>query len=205
MNARPRTAPRQTGSKLESTAAIALAIALLTCCSCDSQPVPRTESAASNPRPIAEPSVVRPLALERMMLSLSQTPSSMTAMAFRRTTAPPWNEGNTWEFRPIIPASPGRQEEHADWQVVNIVAENLGEITRRLGIDELEVHVLHRRQPTEYQETGRPARTILTDAGYALVTDRRIPKDWFVWEPRCDRETGRRLKAEYPEAFRATK
>ena len=100
----------------------------------------------------------------------------------------------------------GRQDEHAIWSAVNIHAENFHEITRRLGMDSVALHVLHMtRQSTEMQETGRPPRTVITDRGCALTTDRRISKEWFREEPmNGDRETLRRLKAEYPEAFRRT-
>lgn len=146
-----------------------------------------------------------PLALERRLISVSKTPSSMTAMAFHRTTPPPWESGNTWEFRVTHPASAEGLEEQATWRVVNLHAENLTEITRRLGLDELEVQILHLRQPAEYQEPGRPGRKIIADNGYALITDRRIPREWLVVEPKCDRDIGRQLRSQFPEAFRGAK
>lgn len=139
---------------------------------------------------------------ERRLISLSKTEKSVTLIAFRRTEPPPWKDGNTLQFRVDQPAVPGGLEERAIWSVVNIHAENLFEITRRLEIDLIEVQVSHRRQPSEIQETGRPARKIIVDLGYAVITDQRIPKEWLLSEPRCERDIGRLLRAEYPEAFR---
>ena len=115
---------------------------------------------------------------------------------------PPWERGNTLEFREIHPPTiPGGLEEQAIWSVVNIHAENLFEITRRLGIDVLETRIVHRRQPSEIQETGRAARKIIADLGYVVITDSQIPREWLLTEPRCDREIGRQLRRQLPEAF----
>lgn len=145
-----------------------------------------------------------PLILERVTLSLSNTSGTVTAMTFHRTTPPPWNTGNSLGFRKIHPRQPGCEEEQAVWSIVNIHAENLFEIKRRLGMDVIELQVLHHRYPTEIQETGRPARKIVLDQGQAIIIDRRIPNEWLVFEPKCDRAIGRRLKTQYPDAFRKT-
>ena len=101
----------------------------------------------------------------------------MTAMAFHRTTPAPWTNGNTLEFRVHRPASPEHPEEQTSWRAINIHAENFHEIVGRLGIKSVELHVLHTtRLPSEVQETGKPTRTVMMDQGYAVVTDRRIPR-----------------------------
>ncbi len=170
--------------------------------SCDSESAhPSATPGAAAARAVAVVAP-EPLDLERQLISLSKTPGSVTAMNFYRTTSPPWEKGNTRAIRVVLPAVKGGVEEHANWRIVNIHAENLTEITRRLGIDLIEVQILHRRQAAEIQETGRLARKIIADNGYALITDRRIPNEWLLVEPRCKREIGRQLQEQYPDAFR---
>lgn len=184
---------------------IGVLVAVLGYSGCDSKSAARSVTPGVVAAQDSAKTASEPLALERGRISFLKTPSSMTAMAFHRTTSPPWESGNSWEFRVIHPALAGSLEEHAAWRVVNLHAENLTEIARRLGIDEIEVQILHRRQPAEYQETGRPARRIIADNGYALITDRRIPREWLVVEPKCEHEIGRQLRAQLPEAFRGAK
>ena len=177
-----------------------LMIVLVSGTSCDSK-APLGSALAPDP---ANPSATMPaLDSERKLISLSRTKQSMMAMAFKRTTPPPWERGNTLKFREIHPPTiPGGLEEQANWSVVNIHAENLFEITKRLGIDVLETRIVHRRQPSEIQETGRVARKVIADLGYVVFTNPQIPKEWLLKEPSCDREIGRQLRRQLPEAFR---
>ena len=122
----------------------------------------------------------------------------MTAMLFRRTTPPPWTNGNTIDihFEPTI----GRL---VSWRLVNMHAENLGEISRNLGINELELLVLHLEpEAGTVQETGKPERKVVIDRGYAMVSDARIPREWFLSDALAPPEIARELERACPEFFR---
>ncbi len=126
------------------------------------------------------------------------TNSIMTAMRFERTTPPPWTKGNTIEihFEPT-------KGQLVSWRVVNMHAENLGEISRRLGIKELELQVLHLEPETgTVQETGTPERKVEIDRGYAVVSDARIPREWFLSTALGPPEIARELEKACPEFFR---
>jgi hypothetical protein len=84
--------------------------------------------------------------------------------------------------------------------------ENFFEIARRMKMSSVEVRLLR----VKVQEFGRPEERT---ASYAIVTDARIPRNWYLSEPGCNFEdrdrdsveakTARELKAAYPENFRA--
>jgi len=179
-----------------------LLAALVGGASCDSRAVRESATVGGTASQSATIPELAKLDYERKLISLSKTKQSMTAVAFNRTSPPPWKRGNTLEFREIHPPTvPGGMEEQAIWRAVNIHAENLFEITRRLGIGVLEVQIVHRRQPSEIQETGRAARKIVSDLGYAVITDPRIPREWLLVEPKCEREIGRQMRSVFPQAF----
>ena len=83
--------------------------------------------------------------------------------------------------------------------------ENFSEITRQLKIDAVEVLILHtKKTPITIQQIGGPKYEAFDDAGYALITDPRIPREWLLSEPRLgDRKIKSHLKAGYPKNFRA--
>lgn len=88
--------------------------------------------------------------------------------------------------------------------VVNMHAENLEEITKLLKIDSVEMLILPITNFLgKIQDTGAPERTVLNKSCHALVTDPRIPGEWFLEEPR--RETARTVKTTYPHYFREPK
>lgn len=95
-------------------------------------------------------------------------------------------------------------ETFVNWSVVNIHAENLGEISKRLKTDSVEMLIL---PVTNFQGTvqdaGSPERTVLNNSAYALVTDARIPREWFLEGPR--NESAGTVKSNYPNYFRAAK
>lgn len=126
------------------------------------------------------------------------TNSIMTTMRFQRTTPPPWTNGNTIDiqFEPT-------KGQLVSWRVVNMHAENLGEISRRLGIKELEMLVLHLEPETgTVQETGKPERKVEIDRGYAVVSDARIPREWFYTSAKGPPEVVGDLPKMLPEYFR---
>ncbi|MGZ8900259.1 MAG: hypothetical protein ACXW3Z_09205 [Limisphaerales bacterium] len=89
-------------------------------------------------------------------------------------------------------------------RVINVHAENLWEITKRLKIDSVEMLIL---PITNFQGTvqdaGSPERLVLHKSADALVTDARIPREWFLEGPR--NESAGTVKSNYPNYFRAAK
>jgi hypothetical protein len=142
------------------------------------------------------------LSLEPVMVPITNTIS--THIGFLRSSPPPWKDGNFLSFDFLKPQAAGQEEERASWSVVNINSENFSEITRQLRIDSVKVLVLHtRKNPITTQGPG-PKYTALEDAGYALITDPRIPPEWLLSEPRMgDQKIKMQLKVEYPKNFRA--
>jgi hypothetical protein len=86
-------------------------------------------------------------------------------------------------------------EEWEEWSVSNMHAENFFEAANRLKLSSIEVHLLR------IKNFGRGNQE--SWAGYAVVTDARIPRDWYRWWPgkRSDPKTVRELKEAYPEIF----
>jgi hypothetical protein len=152
------------------------------------------------------------LALERVrvMVPLGYTNCAHGGVLIERNlrSPPPWQDGNSLTFTFWKATVPGQVEERAYWYVVNMHAENYFEITRRLKMSSVEVHVLHTgKSPERVQEVGQPERTL--DNGYAVVTDPRIPREWYRSEPvvgntSLDWKTAQTLRAAYPESFRAS-
>jgi len=151
--------------------------------------------------------------LERVIVQVTNTIS--TAIGFRRSSPPPWEDGNYLTFHFRKASVPGQVEEWVSWGVVNMHSENFFEITRRLKMSSVEVHVLHTgASPAKVQEPGRPERTITTYGGYAVVTDPRIPRKWYLSEPggnvgrggktHLESKTARELRAACPENFRVS-
>ena len=73
--------------------------------------------------------------------------------------------------------------------------ENFFKAASRLKMSSVEVHLLR----IKVQDFGHQEST----ASYAVVTDARIPRDWYRWWPgkRGDPKTARELKEAYPEIF----
>jgi len=114
-----------------------------------------------------------------------------------RDSPPPWKDGYRLGLRfPKVGGLATVPEQWEEWSVANMHAENLFEAARRLKLSSIEVHLLRindlsRRQGQE------------SWAGYAVVTDARIPRDWYRWWPGKggDPKTARELKEAYPEIF----
>lgn len=186
---------------------VAAAICLLGC-SRDQIPDPAHEAVTTN---VEQQEAKLSPPLERVMVAVTNT--ATTLLPFTHNTPPPWRDGNHLTFHFRKAPVPGRMEEWVSWGVVNIHSENFFEITRRLKMSAVEVHVMHTgAAPAQFQEPGRPERTIMTDGGYAVVTDARIPRKWYLSEPgqtqarakpHIDSKTARELRAAYPANFRA--
>ncbi len=152
------------------------------------------------------------LPLERVMVSVTNT--TTTLLPFTRTSPPPWQDGNFLTFHFRKAPVPGQMEEWVDLSVLNMHSENFFEITRRLKMSSVEVHLLYTgASPAQVQEPGRPERTIMTYGGWAVVTDARIPTKWYLSEPggnealvkkQVGSKMARELKAAYPGSFRVS-
>ena len=141
-------------------------------------------------------------ALPIEIVSVSTTNILVTLKLFPRASAAPWADGNSLEFR-FRRYSPDNVEEVADWSLINMHAENFGQITRRLKMDTVEVAVVHNPQEwlTE-EETGKPPRRLLYDTGYAVVIDHRIGKKWFSASRASRLNPGAlRLEQAFPDKF----
>ena len=111
-----------------------------------------------------------------------------------RDSPPPWKDGHHLGLRfPKVGGSVTVPEEWEEWTVANMHAENFFEAASRLKLSSVEVQLLR----IKVQEFGHPEST----ATYAVVTDARIPKNWFLSRPGRDPKTDRELKKAYPEQF----
>jgi hypothetical protein len=159
---------------------------------------------------------------ERLMVDIT-TNAQSTMIGFMGTRPlPPWPRGNWFSFSFQRAGAVGEIDTWEDWRVVNIHTENLNEITRRLGTKTVEMVIL---PVTNYQsirvEIPPPApstnnktnltvieRPVIHRTAYVVVTDTRIPREWFQFEPSwhntIDPETARQIKAAYPASFRPT-
>lgn len=206
------------------------AVMCLVGCSRNAGPDAAREAMTTN---MGQEEAKRTLSLERVMVPV--TDIMRTAIYFNRTSPPPWPDGNylTFQFRKVPVLVLGQEEEWAWWNVINIHAENFFEVTRRLGMDAVEVLVLHSTTstnlwfpPAQGQEftaiqdestlwipqAGGQERTVIGDNGYALITDARIPREWFLSWPdsrwgqggaHVDQKTQREIRVAYPGSFRA--
>jgi hypothetical protein len=113
-----------------------------------------------------------------------------------RDSPPPWKDGHHLDLRfPKVGGLVTVPEEWEEWSVPNMHAENFFEAASRLKLSSIEVHLLRIND----LGLGHPESL----AGYAVVTDARIPRDWYRWWPgkRGDPKTARELKEAYPEIF----
>jgi hypothetical protein len=146
------------------------------------------------------------LASKRVMVSVetAHRTCSTTQMLFFHNWPPPWQYGNALGLRSGKASVPGQTDEWQYWRVVNMHTENFFEVARRMKMRSVEVHLLR----VKVQEFGRPEERV---ASYAVVTDARIPRNWYLSGPGCnfgdqarvEAKTARELKAAYPENFRA--
>ena len=186
--------------------AVAAVVAALFFAGCSKNP--GTENPREAVTNTEKPGLATNLSLERVMVAVTNTMT--TLMQFNRTSPPPWPRGNYLTFHFRNSPAPGAMEEWVLWPAVNFHAENFSEITRRLRIDSVEVRVLHStREIIKIRDSGREERSAVGVKGFALVTDPRIPRDWFLswrdsrWDS-VDRETRDKCQAAFPGSFRAT-
>jgi hypothetical protein len=145
------------------------------------------------------------LLLEHTQVSVTNI--LVTLIGLTRKSGPPWADGNYLTFSFREPQLRDGQEVHASWQVLNMHGENFGEITRRLNLSSVEVRVLHTQYlpVTDFMAGSSSGHPLRLDEGYALVTDSRIPREWFLARvaAHTDLNTGAVLEQAYPQFFRA--
>lgn len=186
--------------------AIAVVAAALCLAGCSRNP--GTENSREAVTNTGKPELATAFSLEQFMVAVTNT--SHTLIGFNHTSPPPWPRGNYLTFHFRKSSAPGAMEEWVRWSAVNIHAENYFEITRRLGIEAVEVRVLSTmRETNKVRESGREERSVIEARGYALVTDPRIPRDWFLSWPdsrwgNVDGGTRNKCRVAHPGIFRAS-
>jgi len=160
--------------------------------------------AADSKTPVTEPSsktittnlpAIGLVESKRVMVSIetAHRTCSTSHVLFIHDSPAPWKGGNTLGLRFRTASVPGQIEEWEDWRVVNMHTENFFEAASRLKMSSVEVQLLR----IKVLELAHPETT----ATYAVVTDARIPKNWFLSRPGTDPKTARELKEAYPEKF----
>jgi len=93
--------------------------------------------------------------------------------------------GNQVFILQTTPAPPDGMETHTNLRVVNILAENLTEILKRIGTDTLEMAIYPgTNRVSTFKDPNQPHRQVINATGYAVITDTRIPRDWFLSSPK---------------------
>jgi len=76
-------------------------------------------------------------------------------------------------------------ETHTNLRVVNILAENLTEILKRLGTETIEMAIYPgTNRVSTFKDRDQPERKVAQQTGYAVITDTRIPREWFLPSPK---------------------
>ncbi len=90
--------------------------------------------------------------------------------------------GNSVIIEQVTLGPLGGMETHSSWRVVNMLAENLTEILKRLGTETIEM-AIYPKTNYVYTFQGRDQfkRKVNVQSGYAVITDARIPRDWFLF------------------------
>lgn len=194
-----------TATDMRCGGAISQVIAAVICllgCSRSPVPNPAPKAFATN---MVQQTAKLPLLLERVVVPVETTGMS-TLIHFPSNSPPPWKYGNWFTIRFEKPRVQAEIKEWVEWNVVNMHTENFREITRRLKMSSVEVHVLHTKTyPLEVGPSARPPYSVTQSTGYAVITDARIPREWYLSEPagpgHMDLKTARELKAAFPEYF----
>jgi len=142
---------------------------------------------------------------ERLVVPLTNNTVS-TLMFVDLTPPPPWERGNYLKFCFRKSGASNDSKEWVFWDVLNIHAENFFEITRQLGLTNIELHVFPRTVPPPSIGEADDRPNAFQVHGYAVITDSRIPRKWFLKEPRpggADSGIRSAAQAGYPESFRS--
>jgi len=142
---------------------------------------------------------------ERLVVPLTNNTVS-TLMFVDLTPPPPWERGNYLKFCFRKSGASNGSEEWVFWDVLNIHAENFFEITRQLKATDVELHVFTRGLSLPSVHGAEDRRNAFQHHGYVVITDNRIPREWFLKEPRnpgVDSDIRSAAQARFPESFRS--
>ena len=97
-------------------------------------------------------------------------------------------------------------ETNVSWRVVNMLAENLTEILKRLGTETIEMAIYPKTNyVSTFQGRDQTERKVDVQLGYAVITDTRIPRDWFLLTPSLGNFpsiTANQILADFPQSFK---
>jgi hypothetical protein len=114
--------------------------------------------------------------------------------------------GNSVIIEQVTLGPLGGMETHSSWRVVNMLAENLTEILKRLGTETIEMAIYPKTNyVSTFQGRDQFKRKVNVQIGYAVITDTRIPRDWFLFT--ADMGNFPSIKpdqilADFPQSFR---
>ena len=142
------------------------------------------------------------------MVPLGNNCGEVTTVGYSHKGPPPWEKGNCLTFRFGHKELPGRVKEGEQLRcyAVNIHAENLYEITKRLQLKAVEAEIIHKRTYLITNFYGaRSFEVVKEEGGDCIITDTRIPRKWFRPEkPGCgcvSPKDWQKYVREYPEKF----
>jgi hypothetical protein len=121
--------------------------------------------------------------MRRVTVDLAKLDLMSTAVGYRYTNRPPWPEGNCVTLKSKTNGVSGLPAGH--WGLVNMHAENYGQLVKRRGFKSLELGLLADQR--------------------CIVVDARVPQEWFLSRP-CTKcyslERRQSLKVQFGEYFR---
>jgi hypothetical protein len=139
---------------------------------------------------------------KRVMVSVetAQRTCASPQVLIEHDSPPPWKKGvSFWMRFPKVGGLATVPEEWEAWRVVNMHRDNFFEAVSRLKMSSVKVDLL-RIKDFARNPINRGDRFV----GYAVVTDARIPRNWYRSPPSFPShppQTARELKEAYPEIF----
>lgn len=145
----------------------------------------------------------------RVMVVATNRMQTLIGFFGRAQLQHPWPNGNRVSIHFRKPAPPAGLETFVDLKVVNIYAENLTEILKRIGTETIEMAVYPRTNFIgTIWERDQGERQIIHEWGYAVITDTRIPREWFHYSPVFGNsrvEKGDEMLSAFPLSFKTAK
>ena len=160
----------------------------------------------AEPKVTPDPSTNTPAKPKPMMVVVTNRMQTMKGWFGPERPFPILN-GNSVSIEQVTLAPLGGMETHASWRVVNMLAENLTEILKRLGTETIEMAIYPKTNyVATFQGREQTERTVNVQSGYAVITDTRIPRDWFLFTPSLGNFPPIKpdqILADFPQSFRA--
>ena len=160
---------------------------------------------SAEPKATPNPSTNPPAKPQRMMVVVTNRMQTMKGWFGPERPFPVLN-GNSVSIEQITLGPLGGMETHASWRVVNMLAENLTEILKRLGTDTIELAIYPKTNyVSTFQGREQIERKVNVQLGYAVITDSRISRDWFLLTPNLGNFPTIKpdeILADFPQSFR---